>query len=185
MRVNADVSYDELYPEKIKGYFGEDWGQISTIVLSKESFKIDVDQIIENLGITVENTYFTAHSGQYDSENKKMSINILESSKRQRFTKSHELGHFVFRHEGISNRLQEPKVNNAKERAANQFAAELLMPKTLLTKAIDQMSNDYLMTWDELDKLDDDIIISYLSDKLDVSKDAMKYRLINLGVLST
>ncbi|MBF0845293.1 ImmA/IrrE family metallo-endopeptidase, partial [Streptococcus danieliae] len=74
---------------------------------------------------------------------------------------------------------------NAKERAANQFAAELLMPRNLLIKAMNKMSVDFNMSWEQLDSLSDETIISYLADILKVSRPAMKFRLINLGILSS
>lgn len=59
------------------------------------------------------------------------------------------------------------------------------MPPKLIVKAIGKMSSDFSMTWEELDTLSDEIIISYLAEKLKVSRPAMKFRLINLGVLSS
>jgi hypothetical protein len=176
--------YSDIYQDDFINYFGDNREVLSEIELPANEFSIDIDKIIEKLGIIVEGTFFDSHSGKYDADNKKMYINILESEQRQRFTKSHELGHFIFKHEGISDREQIPVIN-AKERAANQFAAELLMPKKLIIKAINKMANDFSMTWDQLDDLSDEIIISYLSEKLNVSQPAMKFRLINLGVLSS
>ena len=59
------------------------------------------------------------------------------------------------------------------------------MPRELIIKAIDKMSVDFNMSWEQLDNLSDDTIISYLADVLKVSRQAMKYRLINLNVLSS
>lgn len=175
--------YGDLYSADFMSYFGDKKEAISDIELQADEYSINIDKIIDELGIDVVETYFDSHSGKYDADTKKMYINILESLQRQRFTKSHELGHFVLEHEGISEREQTP-VANAKERAANQFAAELLMPQKLIIKAIDRMAIDYSMTWEELDTLSDEVIIAYLAEKLNVSNPAMKYRLINLGVLS-
>ncbi|RRD32816.1 MULTISPECIES: ImmA/IrrE family metallo-endopeptidase [Streptococcus] len=175
--------YSELYSTDFMSYFDNKKEVISDIELQSDEYSIDIDKIIAELGIEVIETYFDSHSGKYDADTKKMYVNILEPLPRQRFTKSHELGHFVLKHEGISEREQTP-VANAKERAANQFAAELLMPQKLIIKAIDRMAIDYSMTWEELDTLNDEIIITYLAEKLNVSNPAMKYRLINLGVLS-
>lgn len=176
--------YKDIFTEQFLNFFGDNKDLISEIELQSDEYSIDVDKIIEKLGISVEGTFFDTHSGQYDADNKKMYINLLESPQRQRFTKSHELGHFVFNHGGISDREQTP-VRNAEERAANQFAAELLMPRELIIKAIDKMSVDFNMSWEQLENLSDDTIISYLADVLKVSRQAMKYRLINLNVLSS
>lgn len=176
--------YSDIYTEQFMDFFGDNKKLISDIELQPDEYSIDVDKIIEILGISVEGTFFDTHSGKYDADNKKMYINLLESPQRQRFTKSHELGHFVFNHGGISDREQTPVIN-AKERAANQFAAELLMPRKLIIKAINKMSVDFSMSWEQLDNLSDETIISYLAEILRVSRPAMKFRLINLGVLSS
>lgn len=182
--MSTTQKYSDIYSENFKDYFGNHKEVLTEIELNTDEYSINVDKIIEKLGISVEETFFDSHSGKYDADNHTMYINILESEQRQRFTKSHELGHFIFKHEGISEREQAP-VANAKERAANQFAAELLMPPKLIVKAIEKMSADFSMTWEELDTLSDEIIISYLAEKLKVSRPAMKFRLMNLGVLSS
>lgn len=174
--------YSDIYTEQFMEFFGDNKTLISNIELQPNEYSINVDKIIEKLGISVEGTFFDKHSGKYDVESKTMYINILESPQRQRFAKSHELCHFIFNHGNIYDREQ-THIINVKERAANQFAAELLMPRKLIIKAINKMSKDFSMAWKELDNLSDETIISYLAEKLNVSRSAIKFRLINLGVI--
>lgn len=62
-----------------------------------------------------------------------MTINSLHHPHRQRFTMAHELGHFI-KHSPISSRFHDTNFfrnaeSNQMETEANNFAAELLMPK--------------------------------------------------------
>lgn len=57
---------------------------------------------------------------------------------RRRFTIAHELGHYIMGHDVTS--VLDHAFDGAtdKEREANQFASELLMPKNFLKKDLDQ-----------------------------------------------
>lgn len=82
-------------------------------------------------------------SGYLDQEKKEIHVNSNESQQRQRFTIAHELGHYCLGH-GSSfrdtsnlewiNKTFDPK----KERAANQFAADLLMPAIAVKILVDK-----------------------------------------------
>jgi Zn-dependent peptidase ImmA (M78 family) len=69
-------------------------------------------------------------------------VDSSESAVRQRFTAAHELGHFVLHREKIGDGLQDnyllraEGMTNAQETQANRFAADLLMPRGLITAAI-------------------------------------------------
>lgn len=114
-------------------------------------------------------------------------INSRNSPRRQRFTIAHELGHYCL-HDGkpliVDQSVMVNKRNGVSSQAtdqeeieANQFAASLLMPapwvkrsaEAKLTAGVD--SRDHLVT--------------ALARDFDVSVDAMGWRLINLGILST
>jgi Zn-dependent peptidase ImmA (M78 family)/transcriptional regulator with XRE-family HTH domain len=96
-------------------------------------------------------------------------INSRHASVRQRFSVGHELGHHLLRHadrfhidvsDGAS-----PDHDYASERAANEFAAELLMPRRFVARAFHENPNP-----------------SSLADLFEVSAIAMGYRLVNLGL---
>jgi len=83
---------------------------------------------------------------------------------RKRFTVAHEIGHFILGHgrEGLKCSLRE---KHNKEIEANQFAAELLMPRFLLKKEILKGVNT----------------VESLALRFWVSKEAMAWRLLETG----
>ena len=70
-------------------------------------------------------------------------VDRSEPSVRQRFTAAHELGHFVLHRDSIGQSLEDnyllraEGMTNWQETQANQFAADLLMPRELISQAID------------------------------------------------
>ncbi|WPM80994.1 ImmA/IrrE family metallo-endopeptidase [Brucella pseudintermedia] len=67
-----------------------------------------------------------------------------ESPQRQRFTAAHEIGHFLLHRHLIGDRhednylLRSVGISNRQEQQANQFAADLLMPRNLIEKAMQE-----------------------------------------------
>lgn len=111
-----------------------------------------------------------------DEDDPVILLNDNEGKLRQRFTCAHELGHYVRRinsgedgpsYQWVDHRrqLQEPW-NNDEEKYANAFAAELLMPKSLID--VHHQSGASVID---------------LASKFQVSPSAMRFRLKNLGML--
>jgi Zn-dependent peptidase ImmA (M78 family) len=111
-------------------------------------------------------------------------VNSLHHPNRQRFTIAHELGHLEFDREMITSSIHVDKgfprlmrdstsaTGTEKiEIRANQFAAELLMPSTLIEEALAGKQFD----------IDDDAPIEELAKKFRVSKQALQYRIGNQG----
>jgi Zn-dependent peptidase ImmA (M78 family)/DNA-binding XRE family transcriptional regulator len=103
-------------------------------------------------------------------------INAGHHPNRQRFSLAHELGHFLLGHHqgGIghedrfhidSSDAMPPGYDAGAERSANEFAAELLMPRKFVSAAFRE-------TTDPGD----------LAAQFEVSEVAMGYRLVNLGL---
>lgn len=96
-------------------------------------------------------------------------VNAVHHPNRQRFSIAHELGHHLLGHaERFHIDVAEgdfPGADYASERAANEFAAELLMPRRILVPAFDSG----LAPWQ-------------LAQSFEVSEIAMGYRLVNLGL---
>ena len=65
------------------------------------------------------------------------------------------------------------KAENPEEIEANRFAAELLMPETMLTDDLRGKKLD----------IENDELIRELADRYRVSPQALTYRLVNLGYL--
>ena len=95
-------------------------------------------------------------------------VNSNHAVARQRFTIAHELGHFLLGHELgekiIDDVFDKP---NDKEREANEFAAELLMPKDFLKQ-------------DVIKK----IKIPDLARRYAVSEQAISIRLLKTGLIN-
>jgi Zn-dependent peptidase ImmA (M78 family)/DNA-binding XRE family transcriptional regulator len=92
---------------------------------------------------------------------------------RQRFTVAHELGHYLLVHHDnfhidLASATAHGEAANYSwrdERAANDFAAEVLMPTGMILAAARESTS-----------------ASLLAQRFDVSREAMSYRLINLGL---
>lgn len=96
-------------------------------------------------------------------------INSKQALVRQRFSVAHELGHHLLHHAerfhiDVSDSAP-PNHDYASERASNEFAAELLMPRRFVARAYD-----------------DDPSPPSLARRFEVSEIAMGYRLVNLGL---
>lgn len=144
------------------------------------SLPIRVDQIAQRMGVQVvmQSGPNYQYSGYFrdasDSPTGRPMIeyNAADSYNRQRFTIAHELGHYVLEH-GTSPRdypdAFSAGINHPRERAANQFAAEILMPAETVRNAI---LRGYASDVDELASM------------FGVSTLAMGYRLDNIGMLA-
>jgi Zn-dependent peptidase ImmA (M78 family) len=110
-------------------------------------------------------------------------INALHHPNRQRFSAAHELGHHLLHADllkdavhvdrGIRVMLRDEVSSQGvdeNEVMANTFAAELLMPRMLLAKAMDEGEID----------IEDDTQIEAIAKKFRVSAAAMRFRLIGL-----
>jgi Zn-dependent peptidase ImmA (M78 family) len=147
---------------------------------------VEPSDIAKQLGVDVQPTSLEEEiSGLFVMKDKMAFIRYNETEKndkRTRFTIAHELGHFVL-HKEIS--LVIDKGNNDKvlfrdsisssgelhrEREANAFAASLLMPKYLIETEIRKVPKN-------------SELIAFLSNKFNVSEQAMNFRLINLGLI--
>ena len=104
-------------------------------------------------------------------------VDSSESDVRKRFTVAHELGHYLYNtfilklngvYEKIDYRGQSSKLGSDKEEIfANGFAAALLMPKDVILEKGNFLSQAQIFE---------------LASKLDVSLEALNYRLQYLGV---
>jgi Zn-dependent peptidase ImmA (M78 family)/DNA-binding XRE family transcriptional regulator len=103
-------------------------------------------------------------------------VNSSHTETRQRFSLAHELGHFLLGHHERSSDYEHrfhidvaegtpPGFDWRAERAANEFAADLLMPRRLIAAEFKQSQDP-----------------SKLAVRFCVSEIAMGYRLVNLGL---
>jgi len=138
---------------------------------------VDVEAICRNEGIEisvmdlreVEDAHNRNISGALILKDSKKEIIVNEKDihGRRRFTIAHELGHFFLHHCKKTNPQDHVIISyrgarNKIEFEADEFAAELLMPKKHVTRILQEVHLPY---------------ISILAHRFDVSKSAMRYRL--------
>jgi Zn-dependent peptidase ImmA (M78 family) len=140
-----------------------------------KSIPVKPEEIARNEGVKV--AYIDAASADISGEylinqgEPTILFNRFHSSVRQRFTIAHELGHHILKH-GPRYRDTENSILNITgdpiETSANRFAAELLMPIfSVSTLVVDQGVTS----------------LSELASSFEVSEQAMKFRLKNLGLI--
>ena len=146
-----------------------------------------VDDIAAQLGVQLSREPVSPHiSGLLfrDEQRCIIGLNARNSRQRQRFTIAHELGHFLL-HEGelildTSARMNwrddtSSLATEAQEIQANAFAAELLMPESMVRRSWEKLSIQGRRAAEPL--------IRELAAEYDVSLQAMQYRLMNLSLL--
>lgn len=107
---------------------------------------------------------------------KAIGVNKKHSEVRQRFTIAHELGHYLSGHENVSHDISGPSEGDKKyldkawrqEEEADEFAAELLMPESILKK----------------DAISGKVDPKLLAEKYRTSEQAMIIQLVNLKLLT-
>ncbi|MBY3529445.1 ImmA/IrrE family metallo-endopeptidase [Rhizobium laguerreae] len=148
------------------------------------SAPVPIDRIVRGMGITVQYAPFDGDlSGMaFVKDGKKIiGVNSLHSATRQRFTIAHELAHFVLHLERLEAKVHVDKGvlrrdtlasegTDDVEIEANNFAAELLMPRSLLITALGGKNLD----------LEDDEAIASFAKKFKVSPMALQYRIQQL-----
>jgi Zn-dependent peptidase ImmA (M78 family) len=156
---------------------------------------IPVGEICEDLGLVVvyqalPNDTSSVLIRQPDGR-QVIGVNARHAPRRRRFSLAHELGHALLHfppeppgaEEAVVSRPLEVlfrdgiagQGTDAVEIDANTFAAELLMPGSLVRANLRKLwSQDFTR------RLED--VVEDLADEFDVSSQAMRYRLVNLGL---
>lgn len=146
---------------------------------------VDVHFVARALGITLlERPLDDDLSGlAYVSGDKKIIVvNSVHSPNRRRFTIAHEIGHHVLHRDYLERGVHVDKAvlkrdplsaagKDYNEIAANHFAAELLMPRSLVALAIPR----------DFDIIGDEKQLKTLAKKFEVSVSALTIRLATLG----
>lgn len=129
---------------------------------------IDVVRVCELLGVELRGAPGSTWSGAVNSNETRAVIwvDTDEAATRQRFSIAHELGHLFLHQTGVMFRDTEGQSNDPRERQANQFAAELLMPEHLVLARSAFFGRS----------------TRALASAFAVSEMAMQYRLKNLGL---
>lgn len=108
-------------------------------------------------------------------------VNAADILPRRRFTAAHELGHFVLHRESMKRfridtdktLLEADVATDPMEAEANRFAAELLMPETVIRVRADELKAEHGAC--------PRLVLAYrLASELLVSREAIRYRIKNL-----
>lgn len=95
-------------------------------------------------------------------------VNKNHPKTRQRFTIAHELGHYIMGHDENTILDDSFDKNTDKEREANKFASEILMPFNILKNDIETEKHD----------------IPSLAKKYEVSEQVMSIRLLETSLIN-
>ena len=116
------------------------------------------------------NLWKKGKSGFYDCNSQTIFVNDNYPATRNLFTIAHEIGHFIL-HQGSQNRFNEyhkyTEEELAREKVANNFAGELLMPQYKFKEAFDEVRGD----------------IKKLANRFGVSIRAIEIRSFRLGLI--
>lgn len=135
---------------------------------------VEIGRLARDLGLQVRAAPMSPNiSGLIKPEGKTfvIKVNKFDSRERQRFTVAHEVSHYLLHRNSIRNGVVDSVMyrsllTSRKEVEANQLAAELLMPYTLM---LNEMK---LVEWRI-----DEVLVSELAKKFFVSFQAMSIRL--------
>ncbi len=143
---------------------------------------VPIEEIVAQYGISIGYAPSEDYSGVLIRKSDGgflMGINSDETNSRMRFTIAHELAHFLFdknKAVSIDYRNKTRLINKPeKEKRADFFAANLLMPDNLVTEDFKKASNN-TSYFSEADLIK-------LAELYQVSKEAMRYRLQNLNLI--
>lgn len=130
-----------------------------------------VGEICDKLGLGVEfKKLEEGHSGYFDSERKIIVVNDNYPATRNLFTIAHEIGHYVL-HDGTQNRFDKyhdySPEELVREKEANNFAGELLMPKYKFLEVFNQLEGN----------------IKNIAERFGVSQRAVEVRGFCLGLI--
>lgn len=159
----------------------------------EELADVKIEALIRDIGLLLDKEA-NLESGilgqieRLDDGRYKISIKKDDHYFRQRFTMAHELGHYILHRDLIGgiitddqmyrNTSSSVKIDLDKERQANRFAANILIPKELIIK----ISENIGYTLEQLKKLDKKMqeeAIKTISKKMKVSPKALR---ITIGI---
>lgn len=151
---------------------------------------VPVERIAKALGVRVHRVPFEDDlSGLIfiDGQRPVIGVNSRHHPNRRRFTVAHELGHFVLHKEVLAGQVHVDRgfrvlmrdANSAsgmdgREIEANQFAAELLMPKSFVLAEVRRRRVAFL---------DENAPLSAIAKKFQVSEQALQFRMLNLDLV--
>lgn len=189
VKTHNQVAYNDVFDEEMLNLFNE-YTNLNDLFITNEKFYIDIDELIQRCNLSIEYKELPDEkSGELKTEERVIIVNENHSKNRQRFTKAHELAHFLHKHTGTNHRTIDLETYTMKddyknEKIANDTAANILMPKIQMEvlynafKSINMLEDNSPLNTNQKEML-----YNFISEKLNVSKSAASYRLLNLGMI--
>jgi len=164
-----------------------------------DQIPVNIVEKIKEQNIELNELCYDLHDevlGEIKKENGKYKINIqgYDFNYRRRFTMAHELGHYklhkdLLDDEGLDDGLsyetmyrKNAKISSMEEMQANKYAIEMLVPKELIISIVKELNKikEIPRIIDENGEANNLNLIEYLSNRFEVSKIALGFRLNQL-----
>ena len=164
-----------------------------------DQIPVNIVEKIKEQNIELNELCYDLHDevlGEIKKENGKYKINIqgYDFNYRRRFTMAHELGHYklhkdLLDDEGLDDGLsyetmyrKNAKISSNQETQANKYAIEMLVPKELIISIVKELNKikEIPRIIDENGEANNLNLIEYLSNRFEVSKIALGFRLNQL-----
>ncbi|EOB8232303.1 ImmA/IrrE family metallo-endopeptidase [Staphylococcus aureus] len=161
-------------------------GKEKELYITSDNFAIDLNKVTALLDLKIQYEDLDDDVSGYIDE-RTIYVNKNHSSNRKRFTIAHEIGHFLHNHKNKikyrNNSYAYDTEEMIEERVANDFSANLLMPKKQMEALVYKFykENNINLT-SGLSISEREELINYIEIKLEVSKIAAGIRLYNLGL---
>ena len=164
-----------------------------------DQIPVNIVEKIKEQNIELNELCYDLHDevlGEIKKENGKYKINIqgYDFNYRRRFTMAHELGHYklhkdLLDDEGLDDGLsyetmyrKNAKISSNQETQANKYAIDMLVPKELIISIVKEFNKikEIPGIIDENGEANNLNLIEYLSNRFEVSKIALGFRLNQL-----
>lgn len=154
-------------------------------VIDDSNGKINIEYIAEKLNIDIDYQDMPNDSGSL--QDNKITIDKNETTERQRFTIGHEIGHFMLGDTEAARKdstLGYTRKEMEHEKVANAVSAELLMPRQLVVNNVSQVITSHELNKTSLSSDQVASILSKVAEIMQVSVQALTYRVKNLQLFT-
>lgn len=187
------MKYSEIYTpdflklmaEKVKLDDTEFIELLDSAEIDDNNGKVDIEFIAEQLNIEIDYQDMPNDSGSI--KDNKMTIDCNETVERQRFTIGHEIGHFMLGDTEAARKDSTKGYTRTEmehEKVANAVSAELLMPRQLVVNNVSQVITGIGLDKTSLSSDQVALILSKVAEIMQVSVQALTYRVKNLQLFT-
>ncbi|WP_201353846.1 ImmA/IrrE family metallo-endopeptidase [Hydrogenimonas urashimensis] len=156
--------------------------------LIAEKIGIKVDESLDWDKLTYDGEIYLSKTGCPE-----IWINPTDHINRRKFTLAHEIGHLVYDVIPNIDKFKDPikddyttlrrgATRDLKEVVANRYAANLLMPETMIIDIGSKILEEYRES-EKKEKIPRDLFIKIMAKKFEVSEQAMEIRLKTLNII--